>query len=263
MEMVHGLKKSFRSARALSNNEDDRAQFEQEKRLAAKRMAADRRLEQKSRELFAHADTHDFSYQWSWLGVPVIQVPTDIVLLQEAIWETKPTLIIETGIGRGGSSILFASMLQLLGRGTVLAIDIDIRDHNRKVIEGHFLAPRITLLEGDSLSEQVIAVARGMAEKAERVMVVLDSNHTHDHVLGELNSYAQLVTPGCHLVVFDTIIDFIPPHPTRTRPWGPRNSPLSAIEQFLEQEVTFEMDSWFNQRTILSSCPSGFLRRKS
>lgn len=243
------------------SNGDDRNQFEASKRVLASRMASDRSLVEKAHQLFADADVHDFSYQWSWLGVPIIQVPTDIVLLQEAIWETKPTLIVETGIGRGGSAIFFASILELLGQGTVLAIDIDIREHNRKTIEAHPLSSRITLLEGDSVSQEVTSYVRALAQEAQGVMVVLDSHHTHSHVLEELRAYGGFVTPGCHLVVADTIIDFIPPHPSRNRPWGPGNSPFSAVTEFLRDEKQFEMDSWYNQRTLLSSCPAGFLKR--
>ena len=169
---------------------DDRAEFEATKRSDAARMAGDAALQADALALNVAADRYDWSYQWSWLGLPVIQMPPDIVVLQEIIWETKPQLIIETGIARGGSLILSASILQLLGDGEVLGIDIDIRAHNRAAIEAHPLAHRITMIEGSSLDPEVVGAARARADAVERVMVVLDSNHTHEHVLAELELFA-------------------------------------------------------------------------
>lgn len=201
---------------------DDRAQFERERREAAARMAGDQELAKAALEVNFAADEHDWSYQWSWLGLPVIQMPTDIVALQEVIWETRPQLVIETGVARGGSLVLYASILELLGEGEVLGIDIDIRAHNREAIEAHPLAHRIRMVEGSSLDKAVLGEARRTAEAVERVMVVLDSDHTHDHVLAELRAYGPLVTVGQFLVVADTFVEHIPLQEHRRRAWGAR-----------------------------------------
>jgi cephalosporin hydroxylase len=240
---------------------DDRAAFEQTKREAASRMAADAELAAAALAVNAAADRHDWSYQWSWLGLPVIQLPPDIVALQELIWETRPQLVIETGIARGGSLVLYASILELIGEGEVLGIDIDIRAHNRAAIEAHPLARRIRMLEGSSLDDSVVAEARRTASRVERVMVVLDSSHTHDHVLAELRLYAPLVTVGQFLVVADTIVEHIPPQEHRPRPWGPGNNPATALRVWLEEADGFEPDPFVNAKLLLTASPGGYLRR--
>ena len=240
---------------------DDRAEFEAGKREAAARMAADEALAADALALNVAADRHDWSYQWSWLGVPVIQMPPDIVALQEVIWETRPQLVIETGVARGGSLILSASILELAGEGQVLGIDIDVRPHNRETIESHPLSRRIRLVEGSSLDEAVVAQARAAAEQVERVMVVLDSNHTHEHVLAELRAYAPLVTVGQFLVVADTFIEHIPPQAHRPRPWGPGDNPGTALRAWLDETDGFEPDAFVNDKLLLTATPGGYLRR--
>jgi cephalosporin hydroxylase len=240
---------------------DDRAQFERERREAAERMAADRTLAQAALEVNVAADAHDWSYQWSWLGIPVIQMPADIVAVQEVIWETRPQLVIETGIARGGSLILYASIFELIGEGDVLGIDIDIRAHNRKAIEAHPLARRIRMIEGSSLDESVLAEVRRAAEVVERVMVVLDSDHTHDHVLAELRAYADLVTVGQFLLVADTFVEDIPVQEHRRRAWGPGDNPATALRAWLEETEGFEPDPFINAKLLLTASPGGYLRR--
>jgi cephalosporin hydroxylase len=240
---------------------DDRAAFEQERREAAERMAADEELAGAALGVNAAADRHDWSYQWSWLGLPVIQLPPDIVALQEVIWETRPQLMIETGIARGGSLVLYASILELLGEGGVLGIDIDIRAHNRESIETHPLAHRIRMLEGSSLDDAVVAETRRAASAVERVMVVLDSNHTHEHVLAELRLYAPLVTVGQFLVVADTFVEQIPPQEHRPRHWGPGNNPATALRAWLDESEGFEPDPFVNAKLLLTASPGGYLRR--
>jgi cephalosporin hydroxylase len=241
---------------------DDRARFEEEKREAAARMAADGELAREALALNVAADRHDWSYQWSWLGLPVIQMPPDIVVLQEVIWETRPQLVIETGIARGGSLILSASILELIGEGTVLGIDIDIRAHNREAIESHPLARRVQMIEGSSVAEGVVAQAGAAAAEVERVMVILDSNHTHDHVLAELRAYAPLVTAGQFLVVADTFVEDIPPQAHRPdRPWGPGDNPATALAAWLEESDGFEPDPFVNAKLLLTASPGGYLRR--
>jgi cephalosporin hydroxylase len=240
---------------------DDRLEFEREKREAAARMAADEALAADALALNAAADRHDWSYQWSWLGLPVIQLPPDIVALQEVIWETRPQLVIETGIARGGSLVLYASLLELIGDGEVLGIDIDIRPHNRKAIEEHPLARRIRMIGGSSLDEAVVAEARGAAAEVERVMVVLDSNHTHEHVLAELRAYGRLVTVGQFLVVADTFVEQIPAQEHRPRPWRPGDNPGTALRAWLEEVEGFEPDPFVNAKLLLTASPGGYLRR--
>jgi cephalosporin hydroxylase len=241
---------------------DDRADFEREKRLAAERMAADEALAADALAVNAAADRHDWSYQRSWLGLPVIQLPSDVVALQEVIWETRPQLVIETGIARGGSLILYASILELIGEGSVLGIDIDIRAHNRAGIESHPLAHRVRMLEGSSVDQQVLSEARAAASQVERVMVILDSSHTHEHVLAELRAYAPLVTVGQFLVVADTFVERIPPQAHRPdRPWGPGDNPATALAVWLEETDAFEPDPFVNAKLLLTASPGGYLRR--
>ncbi len=240
---------------------NDRAQFERERRDAAERMAADRQLAQAALEVNVAADEHDWSYQWSWLGLPVIQMPPDIVVMQEVIWEMRPQLVIETGIARGGSLVLYASILELIGEGAVLGIDLDIRAHNREAIETHPLARRIRMVEGSSLDEAVLAEVRQAAEAVERVMVVLDSDHTHEHVLAELHAYGELVTVGQFLVVADTFVEDIPVQEHRQRPWGPGDNPATALRTWLDEAEGFEPDPFINAKLLLSASPGGYLRR--
>jgi cephalosporin hydroxylase len=224
-------------------------------------MATDEALAAKALDLNAAADRHDWSYQWSWLGLPVIQMPPDIVALQEVIWETRPQLVIETGIARGGSLVLYASILELIGEGEVLGIDVDIRPHNRHAIEAHPVAKRIRMVEGSSLDDDVVAHAAAAASEVERVMVVLDSNHTHDHVLGELRAYAPLVTVGQYLIVADTFVEQIPSQEHRPRGWGPGNNPATALRAWLDESEAFEPDPFVNAKLLLTASPGGYLRR--
>jgi cephalosporin hydroxylase len=240
---------------------DDRADFERTKREAAARMAADETLAARALELNAAADRHDWSYQWSWLGLPVVQMPPDIVALQELMWETRPQLVIETGIARGGSLVLYASILELVGEGGVLGIDVDIRAHNREAIEAHPLSKRIRMIEGSSLDDVVVARARSAAGEVERVMVVLDSNHTHAHVLEELRAYGPLVTVGQFLVVADTFVEEIPVQEHRPREWGPGNNPGTALRAWLDEVDDFEPDPFVNSKLLLTASPGGYLRR--
>jgi cephalosporin hydroxylase len=241
---------------------DDRAEFEASRRAAAEGMASDSQLAADALALNVAADRHDWSYQWSWLGLPVIQMPPDIVVLQEIIWDARPQLVIETGIARGGSLILSASILELLGEGEVLGIDIDIRPHNRAAIEAHPLARRIRMIEGSSVDDAVVAEASRAASAVERVMVILDSNHTHEHVLAELRAYAPLVTVGQFLVVADTFVEEIPPQEHRPgRPWGPGDNPATALRAWLAESEAFEPDPFVNGKLLLTASPGGYLRR--
>ena len=204
---------------------------------------------------------HNYTYNFTWLGRPVIQFPQDLAALQEIIWDTRPNLIVETGIAHGGSLIFHASMLRLLSNdGRVLGVDIDIREHNRAEIEAHPMFDRIDMIEGSSIDDAIAAQAAGAAAKAERVMVVLDSNHTHAHVLRELELYAPLVTKQCYLVVCDTLIEDMPAGSFPDRPWDKGNNPRTAVDAYLKTTSRFEVDQAMDAKLQISVAPSGYLK---
>ena len=204
-----------------------------------------------------------YSYNFSWMGRPIIQYPEDIVAMQEIIWKVKPDLIIETGIAHGGSIIFSASMLELLGgeNREVIGLDIDIRAHNRKEIESHPMFKRITMFEGDSTSPEIAKRVYDIAKKHEKILVCLDSNHTHDHVLKELKLYAPLVTAGSYCVVFDTVIEDLPDDMFPDRPWGHGNNPKTAVHEYLKDHPEFIIDKNIEQKLLVTVAPSGYLKR--
>lgn len=208
-----------------------------------------------------------YSYNFSWLGRPIIQYPQDIVAMQELIWRVQPDLIIETGIAHGGSLIFSASMLELNAvcggpsDARVLGIDIDIRAHNRAAIEQHPMFKRISMIEGSSVAPDVIARVRAVAAQCKTVLVCLDSNHTHDHVLAELQAYAGLVSVGSYCIVFDTVIEDLPAGTYPDRPWGPGNNPKTAVREFLRDHTEFEVDESFDGKLLISVAPQGYLKR--
>jgi cephalosporin hydroxylase len=208
-----------------------------------------------------------YSYNFSWLGRPIIQYPQDIVAMQELIWSVQPDLIIETGIAHGGSLIFSASMLELNAvcggapDAQVVGVDIDIRAHNREAIEAHPLFRRISMIEGSSVAPEVIDQVKHKAAGKQRVLVCLDSNHTHDHVLAELNAYAPLTSVGSYCVVFDTIVETMPPEMFLDRPWGPGNSPKTAVCEYLKTHAEFEIDKQIDHKLLISVAPDGYLRR--
>ena len=204
---------------------------------------------------------HKYTYNFTWLGRPIIQFPQDLAALQEIIWATQPNLIIETGIAHGGSLIFHASMLHLLGnQGRVLGVDIDIRDHNRLEIESHPMFEHIDMIQGSSIEDDVAARVTEAAAKAGQVMVILDSNHTHDHVLSELEIYAPLVTKGCYLVVFDTLIEDMPEGSFPDRPWDKGDNPRTAVDAFLGKTNRFEVDTTMDAKLQISVAPGGYLK---
>ena len=204
---------------------------------------------------------HKYTYNFSWLGRPIIQFPQDLAALQEIIWDTKPDLIIETGIAHGGSLIFHASMLQLLGNdGRVLGVDIDIRDHNRAEIEAHPMFERIEMIQGSSIDGSTADQVRMIAGGAKRVMVVLDSNHTHAHVERELELYAPLVTKDCYLVVCDTLIEDMPVGSFPDRPWDKGDNPATAVREFLSATDRFEVDATIDAKLQISVAPGGYLK---
>jgi cephalosporin hydroxylase len=238
------------------------AQFAEASRLAVARMAADPAMRSRSEAMMLASLEHRYSYNFRWLGVPIIQYPQDMVAMQEIIWQVKPDLIIETGIARGGSLIFYSSMLRLLGKGQVLGIDIDIRPHNREAIESHPMADRITMFEGSSITDEMAGRVREFARGYESVLVVLDSNHTHEHVLRELELYAPLVTPGSYCVVFDTIVEDMPPGSFPDRPWDIGNNPKTAVREYLRTHPEFTIDASIPDKLQITVAPDGYLRRR-
>jgi cephalosporin hydroxylase len=223
-------------------------------------LRADASVRQATLDWVAAIAPHNYTYNFTWLGRPVIQFPQDLAALQEIIWDTRPNLIIETGIAHGGSLIFHASMLQLLGNaGRVLGIDIDIREHNRAEIEAHPMFERIEMIQGSAIDDAIAGQAAAVAATAERVMVVLDSNHTHAHVLRELELYAPLVTMGCYLVVCDTLIEDMPAGSFPNRPWDKGDNPRTAVDAFLKTTNRFEVDTAIDAKLQISVAPGGYL----
>lgn len=203
-----------------------------------------------------------YTSNFTWLGRPVIQLPQDLVAMQEIIWAVKPDFIIETGIAHGGSLIFSASMLELIGgKGKVIGIDIDIRQHNRVEIERHPLYHRIVMIEGSSVDEHVVEQVKMLTAGAKSIAVFLDSKHTHDHVLEELQFYAPLVSIGSYCVVSDTGIEYLSKDMIEDRPWGPGNNPLTAVWEFLKTHSEFEIDKSMECKLLITSAPEGWLKR--
>jgi cephalosporin hydroxylase len=236
-------------------------------------------LIQAARTFVAESLIPQYSYNFEWLGRPIIQYPQDLAAMQEIIWQVKPDLIIETGIAHGGSLIFSASMLALLdmceaieqkktldpshSERKVLAVDIDIRAHNRAAIEAHPMSSRIQMIQGSSIAPEIVEEIRSIAAGFSKVLVCLDSNHTHEHVLEELKAYAPQVSPGSYCVVFDTIVEDLPKEMFPERSWGPGNNPKTAVWEFLKSHPEFNIDKSIDHKILISVAPDGFLRRKS
>ena len=224
-------------------------------------MTKDKTIQKNASEFFIETTKHNYSYNFDWLGIPIIQYPQDIVAMQELVWKLKPDIIIETGVARGGSLIFYSSILELIGKGEVLGIDIDIRTHNRIAIESHPLSKRISLVEGSSISSEIISIIKNKIIDKSVVMVLLDSNHSHEHVMEELKLYSPFVTNGSYLVVFDTVIDDLPQNLVSNRNWGKGNSPKSAVHEFLKTHSEFEIDKSIQNKLLLTVAPDGYLKR--
>lgn len=248
---------------------------EVEMRLEAAR--TDPALEQAGRTFLTASIASGYSYNFRWLGRPIIQYPQDIVAFQELVWQVRPDVIVETGIAHGGSLILSASLLSLLDlceateagemldptepKRKVVGVDIDIRSHNREAIEVHPMSRRISMLQGSSVDRAIVGEVRDLVGDAERVMVCLDSNHTHEHVLAELDAYAPMVSVGSYCVVFDTVIEDLPAEMFPDRPWGPGDNPKTAVRSWLSAHPEFEIDTVIDAKLQISVAPDGYLKR--
>ena len=239
-------------------------QFEDEKTANIAAQGNDPSLAAMGIDFLVKTHRTKYSYNFSWMGRPIIAYPQDMLAMQELIWSIKPDLIIETGVAHGGSIVYYASLLELIGGdGLVVGIDIDIRKHNRDLIEAHPMMKRIKLIEGSSVGAGVMAEVKTLAAASKRVMICLDSNHTHDHVLEELRLYHPLVTSGSYLVVFDTVVEDMPADwDWSPRDWGVGNNPKTAVRAFLKENSDFEVNSSIDHKLLISVAPGGYLRRK-
>lgn len=238
-------------------------EFFNERREDIEKMSKDEDLKKKSIDWMLASDKYKYSYNYTWLGRPIIKYPNDIVATQEIIWNVKPDLIIETGVAHGGSLILSASMLELLGGDRrVIGIDIDIRAHNRKEIEAHPMYKRIDLVEGSSVAPDIVAQIRELSAGRKNVMVFLDSLHTHAHVAAELDIYASMVSVGSYLVLPDTFIEYFPKgYYAQNRPWDVGNNPMTALREFMKKNDNFEIDQELNGKLMITEAFDGYLRR--
>lgn len=235
-------------------------QFKKEKATRIASYGNNENLKKAASEFNIVSNKEQYSYNFTWMGRPIIQYPQDMVAMQELIWEIKPDLIIETGIAHGGSLIYYASILELIGKGEVLGIDIDIREHNKKEIESHPMFKRISMIQGSAISEEVLIKVKEFSKDKKTIMVCLDSNHTHEHVLRELELYSPFVSVGSYCVVFDTIVEDMPVK-MYDRPWDVGNNPKTAVFEFLKKSSDFEIDKQLDNKLLISVAPDGYLKR--
>lgn len=252
-------------------------QFAQEVQDNINKLSENSEFQALSLDWIGESGRQKWSYNFRWMGRPAIQFPNDAWAMQELIWDVKPDLIIEAGIAHGGSLICYASMLAMLDvadaveagevmdpsktKRKVLGLDIDIRSHNREAIEQHPMRPWIQMIQGSSIAPEVVAQVHEIAKGYKRIMVSLDSNHTHDHVLAELRGYAPLVSLGSYCVVFDTIIEDMPSELSSDRPWGPGNNPKTAVWEYLKTHPEFQIDSDIHHKLLITVAPEGYLKR--
>lgn len=256
---------------------DKNLEFENEVRKNIADLSSDKQLIRQSWEWNFASARHHYTYNFRYLGRPIIQFPQDIMAMQEIIWSVQPDLIIETGIAHGGSLMLSASMLTLLdyceaaeagktldpkaSRRRVLGLDIDIRAHNRIAIETHPLAHKICMIQGSSIDPDIIGKVHEYAKGYECILVCLDSNHTHEHVLAELEAYAPLVSTDSYCVVSDTSIEDAPDYMFPDRPWGKGNNPKTAVWEYLKKHPEFEIDKGIEHKLLITVAPDGYLKR--
>ncbi len=256
---------------------DPYQQFVQERLERSRQYARDAEFQATSSRWIAQAMERMYVYNFEWLGRPVIQQPVDLVAFQELVWTVRPDRIVETGVAHGGSLIFSASLLALVDmcealetggefdvrrpKRKVLGIEIDLRAHNRAKLEAHPLWNRIEVVEGSSVDPAVVAHAAKFVAGTERVLVALDSNHTHEHVLGELNAYSPFVTPGSYLLACDSIVEDMPPGSFPNRPWDVGNNPKTAVHAFLKTHPEFAIDHDFQSKLMVTTNPDGYLRR--
>jgi cephalosporin hydroxylase len=243
--------------------QDPIQEFLNERRADIEEMGADEELRQKSIDWMKHADRYKYTYNYTWMGRPIIKFPNDMAIQQELMWELKPDLVIETGIAHGGSIIFTASMMEMMGiDGEVVGVDVDIRKHNRDAIEAHPMMKRITMYEGDSVAPDMVERVTQHAKGKKCVMVILDSLHSHAHVYKELQAYADMVTVGSYCVLPDTFIEFFPKgYYSDTRPWDVGDNPYTAMKQFISEVDHFEVDKSLTNKAMITETIDGYLKR--
>jgi|TARA_B100000749_G_scaffold274785_1_gene259543 cephalosporin hydroxylase len=234
--------------------------FDERNKKFEKTMSKDVEFKKLSQRWFDISLKYEYPYHFTWLGRPIIQYPQDILIIQELIWKIKPDLVIETGIARGGSLIFTASILELIGKGNVIGIDVDIRKHNREEIEKHPMFKRIKMIEGSSIDKKIVKKIFKLAERKKKILVLLDSSHTHSHVLEELKSYSPLVNKGSYVVVFDTVLEDMPKNSFPNRPWDKGDNPKTAVKEFVKKSNRFKIDIDIERKLMITSNPSGFLK---
>ena len=237
----------------------------------AELQAKDKELQKASQNFMSRSHLLKYSYNFSWLGRPIIQYPQDILAFQECLFNVKPDLIIETGIAHGGSLILSASLLSLIdlmegkdpkeSQRKVLGIDIDIRSHNKEAIDNHPLRYKLNLIEGSSIDPKIIEEVTAISKKHKTIMVCLDSNHTHEHVYNELNAYAKLVSINSYCIVFDTVIENLPIECSNNRHWDQGNNPMTAVNEWIKDNSNFEIDQSIDNKLMISVAQKGFLKK--
>ena len=253
--------------------------FEQEKQARIEAVENNVGLKSSAHEFMKASLASKYSYNYNWLGRPIIQYPQDMVALQEIVWEVKPDLIIETGIAHGGSLVMSASLLAMLDyceattkgkmldpqnpKRKVIGVDIDIREHNRNALEHHPMANRIEMVQGSSISPEIIRQVKELAQGYQNILVCLDSNHTHAHVLAELEAYAPLVSVNSYCIVYDGVVEDVPAELSGDRPWGPGDNPKTATLEYLTTHSEFEIDKTIQQKLLITVAPDGYLRRIS
>lgn len=238
----------------------DREQFEADRLRNAETLAKDDELQKLALDLIEKSDKHFHGYQWTWLGLPIIQCTEDIVSAQELVWDVKPDVIIETGIAWGGSIVFYASLLQMIGKGKVVGIDVVLPQKNVDKIMGYPFSDRIELIEGSSVEPSIVDQVAGHVKEGQTVMLMLDSNHTHEHVLKELELYSPFVTKDSYIIVSDTIVEDIPPQTHRPRPWGPGDNPKTAAKAFVEKNDRFILDPYYNAKSLITFDKGGYLK---
>lgn len=240
-----------------------REEFEDLRRKSAREMASDADLRRRAIDIKVKAG-HEYYWvhQTNWMGEPCLQLPQDMFALQEAIYKCRPDYIVECGVAWGGTLLFYATLLKELGGKKVIGVDIFIPDDLRERLLAKAPFPgAIELIQGSSVDELTVEEVKKIIGADSRVMVILDSHHTHDHVIRELQLYGALVGPGCYLICGDTIIEEQPPADKRPRPWGKGNNPATALKEYLAGRNDFEVDRDIEDKLLLSNMPGGYLRR--
>jgi cephalosporin hydroxylase len=238
----------------------DRKSFEEEKSIEIQNAKTDPELLKKARDFLVQSDKHKYGYYWNWLGLPIIQMPEDIVLTQEILWETKPDFVIEAGVAWGGSLAMYAAFQEIQGYGHVFGIDVTIPEHNREAIMSTPVSKRITLIEASSSDPATFETVSAQIPKGSNILLVLDSNHTHEHVLAELKLWSPLLQNGNYIIVSDTVVEVIPEQTHRPRPWGPGNNPMTGMQEFMNENDRFTNENVYSDRAFASFNPSGYLK---